>query len=156
MNLINMLTPMGWTILAAIPPLIVLLYFLKLRRKPLSVPSTYLWTKTIEDMHVNSLWQRLRNSILLLLQVLMILMLIAACLSPGCEGEELEGGRFIFMIDQSASMSARDVGNGTRLEEAKRLVAQTVDRMKPSDAAMLISFSNRAESFSRTRRIARN
>ena len=85
------------------------------------------------------------RSLLLLLQVLMILMLIAACLSPGCEGEELEGGRFIFMIDQSASMSAKDVRNGTRLEEAKRLVAQTIDRMKPSDAAMLISFSNRAE-----------
>ena len=49
-----------WLILLALPPLVVLLYFLKLKRQPLEVPSTYLWHRTIEDLHVNSLWQRLR------------------------------------------------------------------------------------------------
>ncbi len=54
------------------PPAIVALYFLKLRRQPLEVPSTYLWQKSIEDMHVNSLWQRIRQSLLLYLQLLLI------------------------------------------------------------------------------------
>ena len=56
-------------VLAAVPPAIVLLYFLKLKRQPLEVPSTYLWRKSIEDLHVNSIWQRLRQSLLLLLQL---------------------------------------------------------------------------------------
>ena len=66
----NTLAPWQWAILAVIPPAIIALYFLKLKRNPLEVPSTYLWKKSIEDLHVNSLWQRMRKNILLLLQLL--------------------------------------------------------------------------------------
>ncbi len=128
-----------------IPPLILMLYFLKLRRTPVEVPSTYLWTRAIEDLHVNSIWQRLRNSLLLILQLLLAILLILACLRPGCPGEELTGERFIFMIDNSASMSAADVeGAESRLEKAKDEVRNLIERMKPNDTGMLISFSDRA------------
>lgn len=132
-----------WLILGLVPPLIFLLYFLKLRRVPLEVPSTYLWTKTVEDMHVNSLWQKLRKNLLLFLQLLAVLLLMLSCLRPGCDGEKLAGERFIFVIDQSASMSATDTEKGTtRLEEAKRQVYALIDQMKSSDNAMIISFSD--------------
>ena len=72
---INTLHPWQWFVLLLVPPAIILLYFLKLKRQPLEVPSTYLWHRTIEDLHVNSLWQRLRRSILLLLQLLLVLLL---------------------------------------------------------------------------------
>src|SRR5580765_1149389 len=42
--------PLHWSlalILLLIPPLILLLYFLRLKRKPLQVPSTFLWRKSI-------------------------------------------------------------------------------------------------------------
>ena len=134
-----------WLILGIVPPLIFLLYFLKLRRSPLQVPSTFLWTRTIEDMHVNSIWQRLRNNLLMLLQILAVLLLALSCLRPGCRSEQLAGGRFIFVIDQSASMSAKDLpSKKSRLEDAKQQVKETIDRMSGSDAAMLISFSDRA------------
>ena len=71
-NFLNMLSWWQWTILAAVPPAIMLLYFLKLKRRPVEVPSTYLWHKSIEDLHVNSIWQRLRRNLLLLLQLLVI------------------------------------------------------------------------------------
>jgi hypothetical protein len=64
------LSPLQWSLLALVPPAIVALYFLKLKRQPLEVPSTYLWHKSIEDLHVNSIWQRLRQSLLLFLQLL--------------------------------------------------------------------------------------
>ena len=41
--------------LLLVPLLLILLYFLKLKRKPLQVPSTFLWRRVIEDLHVNSL-----------------------------------------------------------------------------------------------------
>src|SRR5262249_34612713 len=47
----------GALALLLIPIAILILYFLKLKRKPLSVPSTFLWKKSIEDLHVNSLLQ---------------------------------------------------------------------------------------------------
>ena len=83
MNFISALSPLQWLVLAAIPPAIIALYFLKLKRHPVEVPSTYLWTRTIEDLHVNSIWQRLRQSLLLFLQLLVLLLAILACLRPG-------------------------------------------------------------------------
>src|SRR5690349_23565078 len=101
----NTLGPAGWVAIGLVPPAIFALYFLKLKRQPLEVPSTYLWTKVIEDLHVNSLWQRLRQSLLLFLQLLLVGLAILALLRPGWLGESLTGQKFIFLIDRSASMS---------------------------------------------------
>src|SRR6476620_1557493 len=114
-----MLSAWQWILLAAVPPAIIALYFLKLKREPLAVPSTYLWSRAIEDLHVNSLWQKLRQSLLLLLQLLVILGVILALIRPGWQGSELTGERFVFMIDASASMAATDV-LPTRLDAAKK------------------------------------
>jgi hypothetical protein len=96
-----------WAILAAVPPAIVLLYFLKLKRQPLEVPSTYLWHKSIEDLHVNSIWQRLRQSLLLLLQLLLVLLAIVALLRPGWMGSGgVPAAALSFLVDNSASMGA--------------------------------------------------
>ncbi|MCE9545352.1 MAG: BatA and WFA domain-containing protein [Planctomycetia bacterium] len=140
-----MLSPWQWAALAAVPPAIVALYFLKLRRQPLQVPSTYLWQKSIEDLHVNSLWQRLRQSLLLLLQLLLVALLMLALVNPSWQGTRLSGDRFVFLVDNSASMSATDVkdqGVPTRLDLAKRRVSELIGNMKSGDKAMLISFSD--------------
>jgi len=142
-NFINMLNWWQWTILAAVPPAIIALYFLKLKRYPLEVPSTYLWRRSIEDIHVNTIWQRLRRNLLLFLQLLLILLAILAVLRPGWKGETLTGDRFIFMIDNSASMQATDAGT-SRLDEAKRAAGRVIDLMKPGDVAMLVSFADTA------------
>ena len=80
----------------------MLLYFLKLKRQPLEVPSTYLWHRTIEDLHVNSLWQRLRQNLLLFLQLLLLLLAILACLRPSWQGTQVDRG--------SLHLSGRHVG----------------------------------------------
>src|SRR5262245_3267225 len=137
-------TVAAWTAILAVPPLIVLLYFLKLKRQPLEVPSTYLWHKSIEDLHVNSIWQRLRQSLLLFLQLLLLGLLILALAGPNWRGQTLSGGRYIFVVDNSTSMSANDV-RPNRLDEAKRQVGVLIDAMKSGDMAMLISFSDTAK-----------
>ena len=132
-----------WILLGLVPPIIFLLYFLKLRRTPVEVPSTYLWTKALEDLHVNSLWQRLRNNLLMYLQLLLALLLLLSCLRPGCQGTELVGERFIFLIDQSASMSAVDTPEGiSRLDVAKDEAVKLIDQMGSGDSGMVIAFSD--------------
>ena len=156
-DFINTLTWWQWGLLGLIPPAIIALYFLKLRRQPLSVPSTYLWSRAIEDLHVNSLWQRLRQSLLLFLQLLLIAILAFTLLRPGWKGTELVGKRFIFLIDTSASMGATDTAP-SRLDEAKRQVIALIEQMKPENAAMVISFSDVArveQPFSNSRRLLR-
>jgi hypothetical protein len=134
---------LGWAVLGSVPPAIIALYFLKLKRLPLEVPSTYLWRKSIEDMHVNSLWQRLRKSLLLLLQLLLVALAMLALTRPSWSGAQLSGGRYIFLVDNSASMRASDV-QPTRLDEAKRRVGELIDQMNSGDVAMLISFADSA------------
>lgn len=147
----NALGMTGLVTLAIMPLAIVLLYFLKLRRRPVVVPSTMLWQRTIEDMRVNSLWQRLKNNLLMWLQVLAVLLMLLAGLRPGCEGTRLPDDRYIFLVDVSASMSATDLPGGTRLEEAKRQLLGMLDRMAPhgpldpKKEAMLIAFSDTAD-----------
>ena len=141
---INSLSGGQWLILALIPPILISLYFLKLKRYPLEIPSTYLWHRTIEDLHVNSIWQKLRQSLLLLLQLLVLLLIMLTCLRIGWKGQELTDDRLIFLIDNSASMNATDV-SPTRLSEAKRRVRDMIKQMKNSDVGMIISFNHEAQ-----------
>src|SRR2546423_15114437 len=93
--------PLGWPLallLLLVPPLILLLYFLRLKRKPLQVPSTFLWRKSIEDLHVNSLFPWLSWNVLLLLQVLAVLALIGAVMGFRFHGSTTKGTHYIIII----------------------------------------------------------
>jgi hypothetical protein len=127
-----------------VPLFILLLYFLKLKRKPLHVPSTFLWKKSIEDLHVNSLLQWLRENVLLLLQILTVLVLLYALMSFQVHGNMVEGKHYIIMVDNSASMSATDV-SPSRLEAAKKQALDEIDAHTDNDTGMLIVFNSSAE-----------
>lgn len=142
MVLLNSLSLWQWALALAVPLGIVLLYFLRLKRRPLEVPSTFLWKKSIEDLRVNSLWQRLRRNILLLLQLLAVAAVLLALLRPAWN-VAMTGDRIVLVIDQSASMATRDA-KPTRLAEAKRRALELIDQMQGVDAAMVIAFADSA------------
>jgi hypothetical protein len=127
-----------------VPVAIVLLYFLKLKRKPLSVPSTFLWRKSIEDLHVNALFQWLRQNLLLLLQLLAILVLIYSVMDFRVHGYSKEGKHYILMIDNSASMGAADI-SPSRLQWAKQEALKEIDASTDNDFGMVIVFNSSAE-----------
>lgn len=131
-------------VLFCVPPLIVLLYFLRLKRKPVTVSSTFLWKKSIEDLHVNRLMQWIRQNILMLLQVLAALVLIYAILGPRMFGKIGGGRHYILLIDRSASMTATDVPP-TRLDWAKAEAIKEIDAATDSDIGMVIAFGSTAE-----------
>ncbi len=137
-----------WYVFPLIPLLLILLYFLKLKRRAMHVPSTFLWKKSIEDLHVNSFFQWLRRNLLLILQLLFLVGLGYALADP-TYNSEARGRHIILMIDNSASMSSTDAGEAqdqgrTRLEEAKRRAHRLVDQLDPSDQAMVIAFNDEA------------
>lgn len=138
------LGPVAWAILAGIPVGIIALYFLKLRRRPILVSSTMLWRRSLEDLHVNSLFQRLRRNLLLFLQLLAVLLAMLALAGPRFQGTTSQGQRYILAIDNSASMGATDV-RPTRLDEALKRAEDAIEGMQSSDLAMIVAFSDRAE-----------
>src|SRR4051812_42949037 len=132
-----------WALLAGVPVGIIALYFLKLRRRPVQVPSTLLWRRSLEDLHVNSLFQRLRRNLLLFLQLLAVLLAMLALLGPRVQGTAAQGQRYVIAIDTSASMSATDIAP-SRLAKAKLEARKIIDSMESDDLAMVISFADGA------------
>lgn len=130
--------------LVAIPALL-LLYFLKLRRKELPVSSTILWKKAVQDLQVNSPFQKLRRNLLLLLQMLILAALLLALANPITFYRPGAGANTVILIDRSASMNAIDVSGKSRLDEAKRRALDLVDSMKSGARMMVIAFDDSAE-----------
>src|SRR5262245_63456169 len=61
---------------------LVILYFLKLKRPRLEIPSLALWRSVMNDQRVNSPFQRFKRNLLLLLQVLLLACLALAAMQP--------------------------------------------------------------------------
>src|ERR1051325_6966758 len=127
-------------------PALVILYFLKLRRREMEVSSTLLWKKAIQDLQVNAPFQKLRRNLLLVLQLAMLLALCVALTRPVTFLTRSARKSTVILIDRSASMNANDIENGkrTRLEEAKRQAKDLVSTMERGSAAMVIAFDDQA------------
>ncbi len=139
----NFLEP--WGALAALSlPAIIIFYFLKLKRKILVVPSTYLWKKAIDDMRVNAPFQKLRSHILLILQLLIALLATLALMRPALEEAGLTGQTTIILLDRSASMGAM-AGGRQRFEEARDQAREIIDDLARGDRGMVIAFDTDAE-----------
>lgn len=146
----------GLVAVVAVPALVVL-YFLKLRRKPLDVSTTLLWKKSIMDMQANAPFQRLRRNVLLLLQLLALAALIAALAQPRTDEQSAGGRRIVIMLDRSASMASNDGRPGStdtsRLDAAKELAIEQVRALREpgvldraeADEAMVVAFDAAAE-----------
>ncbi len=134
-------------------PLLLLLYFLKLKRREQIVPSTLLWKRAVRDLQVNAPFQRLRRNILLLLQLLILLAILLALGGPILSSISGQGKKYVLLIDRSASMNATDL-EPSRLEEAKRQAKDFVESLSEksvfsltgrSDQTMVIAFDKRAK-----------
>ena len=147
------LTPFVGLLAAAVAvPLLLLLYFLKLKRREAVVSSTLLWKRAVQDLQVNAPFQRLRRNLLLLLQLLALTAMLVALAGPVLSLDRGPGQRYVVLIDRSASMNATDV-TPSRLAEAKKQAKVFVESLRSSSAmaladradhAMVIAFDRHA------------
>ncbi len=155
------LTPWVGAIAAAVAvPTLLILYFLKLRRRDVEVSTTLLWKKAIQDLQANAPFQRLRKNLLLFLQLIVLGAALFAVAQPQFKGATTKGQRHIIMLDRSASMQALDAPSPSgaprpvqRLEAAKKEAIDLIDSLRESNAfqpnvadeAMVIAFDTTAE-----------
>ncbi|MFI4860352.1 MAG: VWA domain-containing protein, partial [Phycisphaerales bacterium JB063] len=134
-------------------PALVSLYFLKLKRKRMVIPSTLLWQRAVQDLQVNAPFQKIKNNLLLWIQLLLLLALLIAMARPTQDDVADPGRRVVIVIDHSASMNASDADGRSRLEEAKRRALQVVDDIDAggtgedrggTGSAMVIAVAHRA------------
>ena len=125
-------------------PLLLLLYFLKLRRREHTVSSTLLWKRAVHDLQVNAPFQRLRSSLLLLLQLLFLAAVLFALAHPVADFLEKPPQNIVLLIDRSASMKTLEPDGRPRLAHAKDAALDRVAGLPEKSRAMVISFADRA------------
>ncbi len=119
-------------LLLALVPALLVLWILRLRRARIRVPAQWLWSDAREDLRAQVPFQRLRWSILLLLQLIALGLLLLAAARPRVVASLHSGGRTVLMIDTSASMHTRDASQGRRrFDAAREAVRGAIDRLHP-------------------------
>ncbi|MEQ9406424.1 MAG: BatA and WFA domain-containing protein [Fuerstiella sp.] len=133
--------PLGaWFFLALIP--LVVLYFLKLKRPRMEIPSLALWQSVVNDQRVNSPFQKFRRNLLLLLQLILLCLIILALMQPFISAGPETAEYLPVLIDCSASMSATVPGSDrTRLDVAKEQALALVDNLRGDGRIALFAFS---------------
>jgi hypothetical protein len=147
---VTFLTPIPAIIAACIcVPVLLALYLLKLRRRPVRVGSVLFWPRASEDTQANVPLRMIRPSWLLLLHVLALAGLLLAFARPAMMGDARDSQRVVLLIDNSASMSAVDEsGQPSRLERAKQRAKELVREHRSitgSRSVAVVSFALTAE-----------
>jgi hypothetical protein len=114
----------------------VALYVLKLRRRPVAVPFSPIWQRVLREKDASQLFSRLKNLLSLLLQLVLLALVVSALGDPRPAAGAPEGRSIVVLVDTSASMQAID-GTPTRLEQAKKQVAELVSGLSAADRMLV-------------------
>ena len=131
------LNPTAFYLLGAIP-IVIAMHFLKLRRQRFVVSSIMLWRESAEDQKANVPFQRLRNLLLPLLQTIFLLLIVVSVARPALRVSGIIDGKIIYIIDNSASMQAKELGE-TRLTLAKQEVKKQIKQVSASGGMMIMT-----------------
>lgn len=133
------LLPFGLLILI---PGIILLYVLKQKSEDKNISSIYLWKETYKNIEVSSPWERLKNNLLMYIQIAVILGLILALAGPYLANSRSVSKNMVLVLDNSGSMNARYTEKQTRLETAKEQAIDYVEQWNGNVNVTLLSCNN--------------
>jgi uncharacterized membrane protein len=132
----SFLSPLAFAIFGLTLPL-VLLYFLKVRRRERRVSSLLLWEAVVRDREASTFFQRLQRDPLLILQILALLALTLALARPVATVMGEGARKVVIVLDVSASMKARDV-SPSRFDVARGEAVQLVRRLGEAAEVMVV------------------
>lgn len=131
------------TAFAALGGVVVVMYILKLKRRPVPVPFSQLWVKILRDKQATSLFSQLKRLLSLLMQLLILALLVFAIGDPRTAINLRDGRNIIVLIDASASMQATDV-EPTRLDAGKAALKDVVRGLGPNDRMLIAQMDAKA------------
>ena len=114
----------------------VLLYILKLRRRPVPVVFSPIWRRVLGDRESSRLFSRLKRWLSLLLQLALLALLVLALGDPRLGAATSDARHVVVLIDASASMLATDVAP-TRLDKAREAAAGFLTGLGSNDRMLI-------------------
>ena len=119
--------------------MIVLLYLLKLKRRPITVSTLLFWQRVMQENRRRALFQKLRNLFSLLLHLLIFLLIVAALAKPSLDRLLREGASVVLIVDTRARMQAVEAGAETRFARAVKEARRYVREAGPGRQLALLS-----------------
>ncbi len=129
---------------AALVPIVVLLYLLKVRRRDAVVSTLRFWQQIASENRRRTFWQKLRRPLSLLLQLLLLALVLFALARPE-SGAFFRGGESstVVVLDARARMQARDAQGRSRFEEARAAAAGFLRRASARNQVALLTVAAR-------------
>lgn len=128
--------------LLALVPIIVFMYLLKQKAVEHKVSSLYLWQEMYKNVEANTPWEKLKKNLLMILQIITLLIIIIALMSPFITGKGIGADDAVIVLDNSASMATKYDDNQTRLEYSKKEAVSYVRSCKGGTLFTLIISNN--------------
>lgn len=122
-------------------PLIILLYILKKKYKEVEVSSSLLWKEAYKNTQANTPWEKLKVNIMMILQILIIMLIIFALMSPFLNFGGKNYRNLIIVIDTTASMSTLYDGDKTRLDKGKEVARDYIKSIKENTDNFILAFN---------------
>ena len=126
-------------LLLTIPP-VIMLYILKRKYKEEVISSSLLWKEVYKNTRANTPWEKFKKNIMLLLQIIIILSVILALMSPFISIGGKSYKNVIMVIDNTASMNTIYDDSNSRLEQGKALAKEYLNSTKEGTNTYIISY----------------
>jgi len=125
-------------LLAALP--IIGLYILKTRLRKRQVSTLLFWDQLFEEKRQRTWWRDLRHWLSLLMQLLILLLVVAALSDPAWSLRNDNREELILIVDNSASMQAVNEETGeTRLQTALDQAGDYITALRPGNDVSLLT-----------------
>lgn len=120
-------------------PVIILMYILKQKSKDEKVPSLYLWKEMVKNDKANIPWEKLKKDLMLFLQILTLLVLLFALMSPYFLSSKVGSGKVTIILDTSVSMNTMYDDEMTRFQKAQDEAVNYIKKLKNGTEITLIT-----------------
>lgn len=126
-------------------PIVIILYLLKPKGDDYEISSNLLWKKLLKNQQSKTFFEKFVHNILMYLQILTVLLLVIALMSPFIQREGKSGGRKILLMDTSGSMLHKGNSGKTRLEEAVEQACDYVRTMEDTRFSIVTVDGSKAQ-----------
>ncbi len=120
-------------------PVIIIMYLLKQKAEDKPFSSLKLWQELYKNMQANTPWEKLKKNLLMILQILTVIILVVALMSPYIKSKTTTKGHIVLVIDTSGSMNTLYDDEYTRLEVAVMEAIDYVDGLASNVAVSVIT-----------------
>jgi hypothetical protein len=130
------LNPYMLLTLTAIPVLIII-HTLKPKPRPVDVTNLFLWNEVLKERSYNLSFERLKKTLPLILQILIVILAALALARPTWTYWTAQKGNLVLVIDTSASMKTRS-GSGMRFDLARQKAQQLVEERDRAQHVLIV------------------